>query len=109
MSLSACSLLYIKLGTFVELRHLLRTCLDVFQNNFEFELELDSRPSSLSKYSFFDFLISSTILIFFKGAFSFSNKAFYMTRYPWILIWPDGNYFVRYRFLTCLHNAVCYT
>ena len=56
MSLSAYSLLNVKFGTFVELRPVLKTCLDVFQNNFEFELALDSRPSSLSKYSFFIFL-----------------------------------------------------
>ena len=72
MSLSACSLLYIKLGTFVELRHVLRTCLYVFQNNFEFELALDSRPSSLSKYSFFDFLISFTTL--FRSVLYFSKR-----------------------------------
>ena len=60
MSLSAYSLLNVKFGTFVDLRPVLRICLDVFQNNFELELALDSRPSSLSKYSFLDFLISFT-------------------------------------------------
>ena len=36
----------------------------------------------------------------FKGTFSLSDKAFYMTRYPWMdSLWPDSNYFVRYRFL----------
>ena len=72
MSLSAYSSLNVKFGTFVELRPVLRTGLDVFQNNFEFELALDSRHSSLSKYSFFDFHISFTTL--FRGVLYFSKR-----------------------------------
>ena len=72
ISVSACSLFRVSVGiTDADLR-VSKSCLDVFQNNFMLVVPDESIDSSLSKYSFLDFLMLSTIL--FRMILYFSHK-----------------------------------
>ena len=102
---SACSLCIIKFGLLKADFPIFSTCFAVFQNNLEFVVSVESKPSSLSKYLFyfffyffffffFDFRILVTILFRSILYLSRNNKFEVLLNFIKLLLRFLGRFFV---------------